>query len=1161
MRSLTLLPLIPAFVLPLAGCMPGASVSPRDLSAEFRKDPAGLHTTKPRLAWSLDASEPGGGVSAYRVIAARSPEDLGSARNLVWDTGMVSDKSPATTLEYAGKALGSRSKVWWKVEVWDQDGRESGWSTPASFSVGLLDQGDWNETTAAEWIGLDAAPTAPLTQQIRDQVRSLPFIRQPGGPEREERETEFSGSFSVKSDAVTEAWFAGSVDQLGSMSVNNGPSIPLTRWDLLKAIDVKGSLKTGQNSVRIEVHNEDGFNPAASGMFVIRYADGSEQRVPLDKSWTFGPVGGAGERKAVEESRGQPWGGNRNIEHFMPPAPYLRTTFTTMPGKRIARATLYSTALGVYEPRLNGARVGRDELTPGWTEFSKRVYHQTYDVTSMVTQGQNCLGAVLGDGWYAGLMGYTGKRRLYGGPARFKARLEITYVDGSTQVVATGPDWVGSFGPILHTDNYIGSGYDARLEMPGWDTAGFNTGTWQKVHTGLAQGTNLREFDVTAKIAEIAKNPGRSLKVGPDTLGEPCFNVQKTLRIDYTVGGQAKHISLKENEFIGFPRPGETGEVVITKAIFGEPPPPPAPPMMIEPQPGEPVRRFEELPAKSVSEPRPGRYVFDLAQNMVGWTRIKVNGKAGQRLTIRHAEMLNPDGTLYTANLRGATATDFITLKDGWQTIEPPFTFHGFQYVEISGLTSKPSKDMVTGIVVHTDMTPVGTFSCSNPLVNQLVHNIVWGQKGNYLEVPTDCPQRDERLGWTGDAQFFINAAAFNFDIASFMSRWLKTLNHDAQFEDGTFAHVAPKVNERGGSTAWGDAAIVCTHALYWTYGDTRIIAENYEPMCKYMRWLDSKTTDGIAKVGGFGDWVNLGDPTSSDLIDTAQRIQLLGSMTEMARVIGKASDAEKFAAARTQSINAFRARFLALDGSLKDSGQTGYAMAFTIPGILPEETRAKTADHFVRTIEKKNWHLATGFIGTPRLLPALFAAGKDGVAHRLLLTETFPSWLYQVKLGATTMWERWDGWTPDRGFQDVGMNSFNHYAFGAVGDALYRHVAGISALEPGYKRVLIEPRPDLSISPAAAPLTNAKASYRSISGTISSSWNLVKDQGMVYDITIPPGTTAEIRLRATGEVLESGKPIATVPSLKVLPETTPGVVRIEAPAGTYHFVTIKRSW
>ena len=1158
--------------LGVGGCAQSASITAERLACEYRVEPSGVGETKPRLSWRLksrDVEERGVRMVAYRVVAAQSEHALEIGSDLLWDSGKVLENPRssdphssglATRAEWGGELLKSRDRVCWKVKVWDQDGRESGWSKAATFSLGLLEQSDWK----GEWIGLEDQPAAPLTAEVREVLRRLPWIRLAGGKgagERNERVAYFHTTLAIGGSEIESAWLAGTADMVGDLTVNGAPAGRLSRWELLKPIDVKALLKPGaRNSIGVRVEHHDGFQPALTGMLVVRYAHGFEQRVAIDGSWTVAtdvhgqwdtvsPDPGI-EWKRVEVSGSAAWGGNRNNEHFMPRAPYLRTTFSVAEEQRVKRATLYATALGVYECRLNGAKVGTSEFAPGWTEYAKRVEHQTYDVTSMIKHGENCLGAVLGDGWYAGLMGYTGRRRFYRGPARFMGQLEVEYEDGTREVVATGTEWKASFGPITHTDNYIGSGYDARLEMPGWDTARFDASGWRSAEVGLAKSGNVRQADVTAKVRDEVKGGRVSLLVGPLTLGDPAYGIVKVLRVEYSVGGQVREVVLKESETLSLPQAGEFGDLVVTRAVFGEPTQADVSSFVIEPAMSDPVKRHEELSVQKVSEPREGRYVFDLGQNMVGWTRLKVNGKPGQRLVVRHAEMLNPDGTLYTSNLRGAIATDIFTLKGGPEVFEPPFTFHGFQYVEVTGLDAKPEPGMVTGIVAHSAMEPAGTFTCSNPLVNQLVHNIVWGQKGNYFEVPTDCPQRDERLGWTGDAQFFINTASYTFDISSFMARWLKTLCQDAQFEDGTFAHVAPKVNERGGSTAWGDAAIVCSHALYTTYGDMRVISNNYEAMKRYMAWLDTKTTGGIAKVGGFGDWVNLGDPTASELIDTAYRAELYRLMSEMAAAIDQPEDARRFAREHRSTVSAFRDRFVSDDGSLKQSGQTGYALAFTM-GLIPSELREKAAAHFSAAIEKKNWHLSTGFIGTPRLLPGLALAGESAVADRLLLTEDYPSWLYQVKLGATTMWERWDGWTPERGFQDVGMNSFNHYAFGAVGDYLYRYISGIAPLSPGYQRVRIAPS-------LTHGLDSAAATYDSVAGKISSAWQRAAD-GAVFEVTVPPNVVAEIVLPAHSPdaVTESGGSLAAAQGVVVLGSSTgrEAAIRMLVSSGRYRFL------
>lgn len=1106
----------------LGACTPGGSIKATDLAAEFRANPDGIGTPHPRLSWSLTPRDPDArGVEqrAYRVVAAFDPQTLRDpdARPdaLAFDTGLVDGQPGRDTrsVPYAGKPLGSRARLWWRVMVIDHAGKPSPWSDIATLSLGLMRPEDWH----ADWIGLDAKPQAPLTAERRDYFRKLPWARAAGGPERSPRKAHIRGEFTLPAGEIESAYFAGTADQFAEVRINGKEAGRIARWEFIRPIDVTGLLRRGSNAVAVSVLNEDGHNPAVSGAVIVRMKDGKEHAFAIDKSCLF--VSSANAEPAagwdmpgyagptygnVEISGSQPWGSHRNTEHFLPPVPYLRTTFETFPGKTVAAATLYSTALGVYEARLNGKDVTPDVLSPGWTEYSKRVYHQTYDVTALLDPGTNCLGVLLGDGWYAGQLGFTGRREFYGGPARFMGQLEIQYTDGSTQLIPTNASWKASFGAWRHADIYLGVDYDARQELQGWDTPTYNDSAWSPVAVGLSNLRQARSADVTNAVRSALAG-GKSFVVGPAVLGDPAFGVVKTLTVDYRVGDASRSISLREGERLSLPQPGESGEVTILRATFAEPPPPAPGQIAVEPNPGEPMRRHEELVARSVSEPKPGRFVFDLGQNIVGWPRLLINGREGQRLVVRYAERLNPDGTLYTSNLRGATSTDFFTLAQGTQTIEPKFTFHGFQYVEVTGLDDKPQPEMVTGVVVHSLLPPAGFFSSSNPLLDRLILNTKWGQKGNYLDVPTDCPQRDERLGWTGDAQFFMNAAAYNFDISSFMSRWLRTLVLDAQLPDGTFAHVAPNVAQSGGSTAWGDAAIVCTHAMHRIYADVRILGDHYEPMKRYIDWLDTRTTAGIAKVGGFGDWVNLGDPTNQELIDTAYRAELLRMMADIASILGKPDDQARFSRSRDETIAAFRTKFIADDGSLRDSGQTGYALLFTMPGLLEEAKRPGAADGFRRAMARTNNKLATGFIGTPRLVPALFEAGLNDLAETLLLNEDYPGWLFQVKLGATTMWERWDGWTPDRGFQDVGMNSFNHYAFGSVADALYGNVAGIRPTAPGFASVLIEPT-------VLAGLTNARADYQSVRGPIRSAWTKTP-RGIRFEIEIPPGVQADIAL------------------------------------------------
>jgi alpha-L-rhamnosidase len=564
----------------------------------------------------------------------------------------------------------------------------------------------------------------------------------------------------------------------------------------------------------------------------------------------------------------------------------------------------------------------------------------------------------------------------------------------------------------------------------------------------------------------------------------------------------------------------------------------------------EPTRISEELPAHTITEPRPGAYTIDFGQNMVGWVRLKASGRAGQKVMVRHGEMLNPNGTLYTSNLRGANATDVYYLRGGGtETLEPSFTFHGFRFAEVTGLDTRPGLEAVTGVVVHSDLERTGEFECSSPLLNQLFQNILWGQKGNYLEVPTDCPQRDERAGWSGDAQFFIRTAAYNYDIASFFTRWLTTLAVDSRLPDGSFANVAPAFGRLWTATGWSDATLLCTHALYRVYGDTRIVERHFEAMNRYMAWLGTKDRTGAAPRRPLGDHLNLGGGATVEVIDSAYYAYLCGLMAEMAAAIGRPDDAGRYAQLHAQAKTVFQRDSVLADGGIRDSSQTGYALAFSMD-LLTDESRPKAAAKFVEELQMRDWHLATGFIGTPRLLPALHFAGRDNVAYRLLLQETYPSWLFQVKNGATTVWERWDGWTPDRGFQTIAMNSFNHYSFGSVAEYLYRYVVGIDADLPGFRSLVIQPE-------VAPGLTWARARYDSIAGRISSGWRIDGDHFQL-DVEVPPNTQATLFVPATNPVVvqESGVPAAEARGVSLL-RFANGRAVFRVGSGTYHFSSV----
>jgi alpha-L-rhamnosidase len=697
------------------------------------------------------------------------------------------------------------------------------------------------------------------------------------------------------------------------------------------------------------------------------------------------------------------------------PPSYLRKTVALW--KPVKQARLYATALGLYEFHVNGHRVARDIFTPGWTEYKKRVQYQTYDITPLLQHGANAFGMILADGWYSGYVGLTG-RNVYGKQPQGLCQIEIEYTDGRVETIVSDASWKASTGPLLQGDLLMGETYDARLEIPGWDTVACAESAWKPV---------------------LVTTPAVSLVASCDA----------------------------------------------------------------------PVRATQELKPISVKEPIVGHFVFDLGQNMVGWVRLKTQGLRGSQVTLRFAEILNPDGTLYTTNLRGAKATDHYILKGGGpETYEPRFTFHGFRYVELTGFPGVPAADAITGVVIHSDTPPSGHFACSNPMLNRLQSNINWGQRGNFVSIPTDCPQRDERLGWMGDAQIFVGTATFNMDVASFFTKWTVDVD-DAQKPDGAFADVSPYVAVGAGVAAWGDAGVICPWVIYERYGDMRILESHYAAGAKWIDYLTSHSKDLLRPAEGYGDWLSIQADTPKDVLATAYFALSTRIMGKMAVVLGKTDDAKKYEGLFARIKEAFNKAYVSPDGRIKGNTQTCYVLALDFD-LLPQDKRAAAAKYLVEDIAAKNGHLSTGFVGVGHLMPTLTQAGYLGVAYRLLNNDTFPSWLYSVRQGATTIWERWDGWTKEKGFQDPGMNSFNHYSLGSVGDWMYSTIAGIGVdpKMPAYKNIIIRAQP-------GGGITAAHGDYMSMHGLITSDWKVAKGV-FTLDLTIPANTTAQVYIPTT---------------------------------------------
>jgi len=577
---------------------------------------------------------------------------------------------------------------------------------------------------------------------------------------------------------------------------------------------------------------------------------------------------------------------------------------------------------------------------------------------------------------------------------------------------------------------------------------------------------------------------------------------------------------------------------------------------LIAPQ-GVPVKAIEEIkPIKILHTPK-GETVLDMGQNMVGWLRINVKGEKGDTVKISFSEIMDKDGNFYTENLRSAKATNTYILKgDQEETYEPFFTFFGFQYVKLEGIKEPIKINNFTGIVVHSDMKPTGTFSCSDSLLNKLQSNIQWGQKDNFLDVPTDCPQRDERLGWTGDAQVFSMTAAFNYDVAAFYTKWAKDIAAD-QLPNGKVTDVVPDVLEGdGGSTAWSDVAVVIPWTVYRAYGDKRILEEQYSSMKGWVEYMweragDDNLWDGDNHYGdhlAFGSNRNdyKGATTEKDLIAQAYYYYSTTVLGKVAEILGHNADAEKYKKLAPKIKKAFNDEFITPNGRLVSHTQTAYALALSF-GLVPENLIDKTASYLANDVQKFG-HLTTGFVGTPLLCQTLSDIGRDDLAFMLLTRKEYPSWLYPVTKGATTIWERWDGIKPDGTFQDPVMNSFNHYAYGAIGEWLYSHVAGICVDEenPGYKHFFLNPH-------AGGGLTHAKAEFLSVYGQIKSAWE-IKENTMVYSCTVPPNTTATVCLDHTNsqEVFFNNQSLSENEAIKTSSEK--GNLRIEIGSGSYTF-------
>ena len=1060
----------------------GSGIRPEYLRCEYRVNPVGMDVALPRLSWTLASDRRGEKQTGYQILVCSSPEKAARYDGDLWDSGKAASDETLHTA-YGGQSLQSRQRVWWKVRVWDKDNRASAWSDPSTWTMGLLQAFDWRakwiadpegvtnlvargphngyhseiakSAGVAKWVGVDLGQ--PQSFNAVRLFPARPYDWQPDTPG-------FLYPTRFKLEAASQADFSDArvlLDHTESDEANPATNAPLHRFASTTAQFVRLSVshlrqRDGDNFAfaLAEMQVLNGDTDLAKGAKVLAL-DSIETGAWAKVNLTDGVL------TTVQPGDG---GGAGSL-----PATMVRKSFQL--DRPVKRATAYASALGLYELRLNGQRVGDQLLAPEWTSYRKRVHYQAHDVTSLLRQGENAVAAPLGEGWFAGRLMAVG-RFAYGTQPHFLLQLEIEFADGQTQMIVSDGSWrCTTDGPIRSAGIYDGEVYDARNEMPGWDAPGFDASSWRS-----AQASELKE----------------------------------------------------------------------RRLIW---------------QRNEPIQVEQELAAIKLTEPKPGVFVFDLGQNMVGWCRVKAVGAAGKTVTLRHAEMLNDDGTLYTANLRGAAQIDRYTPRtDGEFTFEPHFTYHGFRFVELTGLALPPSSSAVVGRVFHSTSPLAGHFECSDPSLNQLMQNLLWTQRANLMSSPNDCPQRDERFGWMGDIQAFAQTAIFNMDMASFFTKFAQDIRDD-QADDGRYPDFAPHPGDPNqsfsGVPAWGDAGTVVPWRVYQNYADTRLLADHFESARRWVDYIHQTNPDLIWAKGRHndyndwlnGDWVKQKDwPTNGGSVPnvvfaTAFFAHSTEIVARMAEELGRKEDSQRYSELFNQIKAVFNQRFVKPDGHMEGDTQGGYALALSF-NLLPDDLRPKAAQLLVENIRRYQNHLSTGIQSTHRAMLELTRNGHTDIGWQLLTNRTFPSWLYMIDNGATTMWERWDGYVKGRGFQDAGMNSFNHWAFGAVGEWMWRHIVGLNPddAQPGWKHFTIAPKP-------GGGVTWAKGEYQSIRGRIVADWKIEGDQ-LTLRVTIPPNTTATVCVPTTDatQITESGKPASGGRS-------TAGGAMFEVGSGSYEFM------
>ena len=1083
-----------------------SSVSIGNLRCEYLTAPLGIDMDQPRLSWELTSKERNKKQSAYQILVSADSLSLLQDKADLWNSGEI--KSDQTNqVVYNGNTLHSRQYCYWKVRIWDENGVKSNWSPITSWSIGLLNKKDWQ----AKWIGDDP-------QQI---------------PKEQQYYINHGYLSGIAPSADANEWIIADLGKNQDIKeVRLYPVHPLkktTRGRLVKdsTENAKGYLFPLRFSLDVSddenfhtfktIANESGqdYNSAGHTPYVTHSENmkGRYVRVRVSKlskidsiQYAFAlaeleVVGNSNKNLAlhapVKVSKAFPglqpiphedWSAKVLVDGFLeanenkpnsipiPPSPLLRKEFEII--KNVKKAFLYVSALGLYETRINGKKVGNHILAPEWTDYHTRAQYEVYDATNLLRKGKNAIGAMLADGWYAGSIFSHLERGGYGFDRRLLGQLEINYIDGTKGLVKTDESWkISDNGPIRQASIFDGELYDAGFVQKGWDQPGFDDIKWKKVAVDTS-------------------------------------------------------VSIKLNS-----------------------------------QMNEPVKIINELKPVGVFKKGNATYIFDMGQNMVGWVKLSIPYNPGGKIIFRYGEVLNDDSTLYNLNLRSAKQTDiYIPSEEQKIEHEPRFTYHGFRYVEISGLVRPPSLNNITGKVIASSSKNVGSLETSHAGLNKLWQNILWTQRGNMQSIFSDCPQRDERAGWMGDAQVFSQTAIFNLDMAGFYTKWIRDIR-DSQADDGRFSDWAPDVGvwlNQYNSPGWADAGVIVPWKTYQNYGDINVLSNQYEAMKKFNSHILKYNPDLIwrqSRGSMYGDWLNgdnikdvnyprQGGRVSNDIYSTAFFAYSTRIIAKTAKLLQKDEDARYYDSLATAIQAAFVKEFISDDGRITGNTQAGYALALEF-NLVPEQLKTKAASYMVEAIKTYDYRPSTGIQSTIRLMNQLTCFGYDDIAFKLLESRRLPSWLYSVDHGATTIWERWDGYVKGRGIQGPGMNSFNHVAFGAVGEWMYRNILGINYDEehPGYHHFILKPEP-------GGTLTWAKGSYHSIAGTIAVSWKKDKEN-FNLDIVIPVNTTASVFLPRGKKFTESDNDIRKSPGIKIIAQNEKGLKLLVA-SGRYTFKVFK---